>query len=86
MRGLGINTHDINEYINLEMYLLGKNGINIILIKRKFYIVDNLIVKAFIGIDILKPEEIVLDIVRDVIIITSYKNLEIPIIFSNQRQ
>ena len=63
MRSLITNTHDINEYINFEMYLLGKNGINIILIKREFYIVDNLTTKTLIDIDILKPEGIVLDII-----------------------
>ena len=85
VRGLDINIYNISEYINLEMYLLGKNGIGIALIKREFYIVDNLIIKTFIGIDILKPEEIVFDIIWDVMIITSYKNLEILIIFNNQR-
>ena len=63
MRGLDINIYDINEYINFEIYLLNKNNINIILIKREFYIVDNLIIKIFIDIDILKCERIILDII-----------------------
>ena len=86
MRGLDINIYNINEYINLEIYLPNRNNINIILIKREFYIIDNLIAKVFIGTDILKPEEIIFDIARDVIIITSCKNLEILIISNNQRQ
>ena len=49
---------------------------------KKNYIVDNLIIKIFIDIDILKPEEIVFNIIRDVISITSYKNFEILIIFN----
>ena len=67
------------------MYLSNKNNNNIILIKRKFYIVDNLIIKVFVNIDILKPEGIVFDIIRNIIIITSRKNLEILITFNNQR-
>ena len=63
MRGLNINIYIISEYINLEIYLLNKNNINIILIKREFYIVDNLIIKIFIDIDILKPEELIFNII-----------------------
>ena len=63
VRGLSINIYDVNEYINLEMYILGKNSTDIILIKREFYIVDNLIAKALIDIDILKLEEIIFDII-----------------------
>ena len=82
IKKLDINIYNINEYINIEIYLLNKNSINIILIKREFYIVDNLIIKIFIDIDILKFEKIVFDITRNVIIITSYKNVEILIIFN----
>ena len=83
MRDLDINIYNINEYINLEIYLSDKNNNNITLIKKEFYIVNNFIIKIFISIDILKPEGIVLDIIKDIIIIISYKNLEILIIFNN---
>ena len=63
IKDLNINICDINEYINFEIYFLGKNNINIILIKKEFYIVDNLIIKIFIDIDILKPEGIILNII-----------------------
>ena len=63
MRGLNINIYNINEYINLEIYLSAKNNINIILIKEKFYIIDNLIIKVFININVLKPEGIILNII-----------------------
>ena len=85
IRGLDINIYNINKYINLEIYLSSKNNNNIILIKREFHIVDNLIIKVFINIDILKPEDIVFDIIRDTIIIISYKNFEVLMTFNNQR-
>ena len=85
MRGLDTNIYNINEYINLEIYLLGKTSNDVILIKREFYIVDNLIIKVFIDIDILKLEGIVFDVIKDIIIIILYKNLKISIIFNSQR-
>ena len=39
------------------------------LINRKIYIVDDLSTKALIGIDIMKPEGIIIDIDKDLIII-----------------
>ena len=83
IKSLNINIYNINQYINQVIYLLNKNNIKIILIERKFYIINNLIIKIFIDIDILKPEKMIFNIIRDVIIITSYKNLEILIIFNN---
>ena len=35
IRDLNINIYNINEYINVEIYLLNKNDNNIILIKKK---------------------------------------------------
>ena len=81
IKGLNINIYNINEYINFEIYILGEKGI--ILIKREFYIVDNLTIKVFININILKPEKIILNVIRNIIIFILYKNLEILIIFNN---
>ena len=82
IRDLNININNINEYINFEIYFLNKNNKNIILIKREFYIVDNLIIIIFIHIDILHFEDIVFDIIKDIIIVSSYKKFEILIIFN----
>ena len=54
VRGLNINIYNISEYIRLYIYFLDKN--DIILIKREFYIIENLIIKALININIIKPE------------------------------
>ena len=59
------------------MYLFSKY--DIALIEREFYVVDNLTAKALININIIKPERIVLDIERDVIIIESYRDIEVSI-------
>ena len=52
------------------MYLLDKN--NTTIIERELYIVDNLIVKALIDIDIIKLERIVIDLKNDFIKINAY--------------
>ena len=59
------------------MYLSNKN--NIIKIKREFYIVDDLAVKALIDIDIIKPKDIIIDIKKNVIIIGLCKNIQISL-------
>ena len=83
VKGINVNMHNFNEYIRLQMYLSNKN--DIIKIKKEFYIVDNLVIKALININIMKSESIILDIKKDVIIIDSYKNIQISFIFINHR-
>ena len=73
MRGINVNMYNINEYIRLQMYLFNKN--DIVKIKKEFYIVDDLAVKAFVDIDIIKSKDIILDIEKNVIIIDLYKDI-----------
>ena len=75
--------HNVNEYVKLQMYLFDKN--DIIRVKKEFYIVDNLAIKALIDIDIMKSKGIILDIKKNVIIIDLYKNIQILFIFINHR-
>ena len=83
MKNINVNMHNVNEYIKLQIYLFDKN--NIIKVKREFYIVDNLAIKTFIDINIMKSKGIILDIRKNVIIINLYKNIQIPLIFINHR-
>ena len=62
--------YNISEYVKLKIYLLDKN--NTIIIERKLYIVDNLIVKVLIDIDIIKLERIVIDLRNDFMKIDAY--------------
>lgn len=52
------------------MYLFDTN--NIVLIKREFHIIDNLFVKTFINIDIIKSKKVILNLRKNVIIIDFY--------------
>ena len=62
--------YNISEYIKLKIYLLNKN--NIVVIERELYIIDNLIAKALIDINVIKFERIVIDLRNDLIKIDVY--------------
>lgn len=78
VRGLGSNNHDANEFVVIPMYIPGKDG-KIALITRELHIVDDLSAKVLIGIDIMKPEGIMIDTGKDLATITSCGNLQIPV-------
>ena len=60
VRGLGTNKHDASEFARISIYLPGTKGT--VLITREVHIVDNLSANALIGIDIMKPEGMVLNL------------------------
>ena len=73
MRDININIYNVNEYVKLQMYLFDKNDIT--KIKKEFYIVDDLAVKALIDINIIKSKDMILDIKKNVMIIDLYKDI-----------
>ena len=77
VRGLGTKEHDVCEYVIILMYIPSCNGEKVALIRREIHIVDDLSVKALIGIDIMKSEAIILDIAKDMAIIGSC-NIQVP--------
>lgn len=58
---------------------------DIVKIEREFHIVDDLVIKIFIDINIIKSKGIILDIGKNVIIIDLCKNIQILFIFINHR-
>ena len=78
VKGIGDRKHDACEYIKLKMYLQSSNG-NTALIDREFHVIDNLTAKALIGIDIMKPEGMVIDLGTNIMKIGACKDLPIPI-------
>ena len=73
VKEINVNMHNASEYIRLQIYLFNKNSI--IRIKKEFYIVDDLVVKAFVNINIIKSKNMILDIEKNVIIIDLYKDI-----------
>ena len=78
VKGIGNRKYDAYKYIKLKMYLQSSNS-NIALIDREFYVIDNLTAKALIGIDIIKPKSIVIDLDINIMKIGACKDLLIPI-------
>ena len=79
IKGIDNKKHNVNKYIKIKMYLSNKNDV-IALIKREFHIIDNLIIKAFIKINIIKFKNIILNLKHNIIKINVYQNHEIFII------
>lgn len=78
VRGIGDKKHNASHYTKLQMYLPATNGATA-LIKREVHIVDNLSANTLISVNILKPEGMIIDLDKNLIIIQSCQNLEVPI-------
>ena len=78
VRGIGSRRYKASEYAILEILLSG-NIRRLGLIEREFYIVDDLSVKALVGVDILKPEDITINFVRDIMVLGAYDNMVVLI-------
>lgn len=66
VRGIGDRRHPCSEYVALKIYIAGKDdkGIAVAQLQHAIHIVDDLRAKVLIGMDILGPEEVVMDIGR----------------------
>ncbi len=83
VKGIGDRRHNASEYVILKMYLPGGNGA-VALIERELHIVDDLTAKALIGIDIMKPEGMMIDLQRDIMRIGACRGLEVPIVVASR--
>ena len=65
VRGIGASKYKILEYVTIPIYLPGidKNGSPILVYFRKeLHIIDNLRAKILIGNNIIRPEEIIINL------------------------
>ena len=67
---MGIKKYKIYNYIIIPLYLFNQSD-KVILIYYKIYIINDLFIKIFIDIDIIKFGTIILDIDKNLIIIKS---------------
>ena len=74
VRGIDSNYYSINEYILLEIYLLGKRNNKDIRAKitREAYLIDDLKIKILLSTDVINLEKINIIILRNKIYIRSY--------------
>ena len=65
--------HDANEFVVFQMFIFGgfpkKTPTCTALIQRKIHVINGFLTKTFIGIDIMKPKNITIDFVNDILII-----------------
>ncbi len=78
VRGLGANTHESNEFAIVDLHLPGKNG-RVTVISREAHLVENLKARMLIGMDILAPEAISLNLSGRTAVIGSCDDIEIPL-------
>lgn len=64
IRGIGDRRHLCFKYVALQIYIMGKDdkGIAVAQLQHEIHIVDDLRAKVLIGMDILGPEKVVMDI------------------------
>ena len=82
MRGISSKNYNANKYTKLLIYIPSNKSTTFI--KSKLYIVNNLLVKALIRVNILKSKGIIINLNRNLIIIHSYLNLKVPIKVSSK--
>jgi len=70
VRGISSKKYNTNKYTTLLIYI--PRGNSTTFIKRELYIINNLLVKALIRVNILKSKGIIINLERNLIIIYSY--------------
>lgn len=71
MRESKIKKYNIYKYAIIFIYIFNNNN-KVILIRREIHIIDDLSIKIFININIIKSETIIFDIDKNLVIINFY--------------
>lgn len=81
MRSIGIEKYRINEYVNLNVYFLGKidNKKATAYVTKKAYIINGLKANIFVEINLLVLKGFVINFVKKKITIFNYKNIIIKL-------
>lgn len=78
VRGLSSTVHQSNQYARVDIHLPETNGQTAV-ISREAHIVEDLKAKMLVGMDILAPEGITMNLPRKIAVIGSCGNIEIPL-------
>ena len=82
IKGIRTKRYDASKYAIIKLFILNKDALYIGVIKRKLYLVDDLTANALIGINIISPKGIIINLTVNIITINAYGNFTIPIITS----
>ena len=77
IRRLNIKQHNVSEYVRLFIYLSESKDTALII--KEVHIINDLSVNVLLEMNILKLENIVLDLSRNMLIINSYNSLKMSI-------
>ena len=78
VRGIGTINHNTHEYVLLDIYIPGIDR-RIARIRREVHIVEELRANILVGVDIMGPEAITIDIGKKTAVIHSYNGIPIPL-------
>ena len=78
VRGIGSASHAANQYALVDFCLPGNDG-RIAYFQREVHLVDNLKANLLLGIDILAPEGIVMDLSAKIAVVKSCDSVVIPL-------
>ncbi len=78
VRGLGTNRHELKDFITLDIHLPGDDKTAVI--TREVHIVEDLKAKMLLGIDVLGPERVLLNLNSRIVTIRSCQNIRVPLI------
>lgn len=81
IRGIRAKVHDSSEFVVLDFCLYGKHHgeTAIARLKAEFHLVDDLKAKVLIGMDVMRPEGMILDFGRKIMTIPTCKDMQVPI-------
>ena len=82
LRGIGSNRHSTDEWITLSFFMKGETPEGkpvMIKFTRDIHVVDNLKANLLIGMDILGPEGVVIDLPQEKVILTKCGNVAVPV-------
>lgn len=81
MREIGSKIHDSSEYVELDLYIheKAKNKAAIAHLKAEFHLIDDLKADILIGMDVMRPEDIILNFEERFMTIPTCQNFEAPI-------
>ena len=74
VRGIGSASHAANEFALVEFYLPGTKN-KVAYFQRKVHLVDNLKANLLLGIDVLVPEGIIMDLAAKTATVTSCRSV-----------
>lgn len=82
LRGIGTNRHSTNEWTRLSFFMKGRTPEGkpvIIKFTREIHVVDNLKANILIGMDILGPEGVIIDLPNENVIFSKCGNVAVPV-------